>query len=62
MVSSGFTSASNGTCPVSPSGAAKTKFITTEGQTTTGCLYGKLAQKRTIELVKKVEWAGLDPG
>ena len=43
-------------CPATPEPPTKTKFITTEGTTTTACLYGKLAQKRSIKLVKKVEW------
>ena len=60
LVSSGFTSATGNpaTCPATPVPPTKTKFITTEGTTTTGCLYGKLAQKRSITLVKKVEWTG----
>ena len=59
LVASGFTGPDEeGICPVSPDPAAtaKTKFITTEGKITTGCLYGELAQKRSITLVKKVEW------
>jgi len=58
LVSSGFTAptAGTGTCPVDPVPPAKTKFITQEGKITTGCLYGKLAQKRSINLVKKVQW------
>ncbi len=56
LVSSGFTAASNGQCPVTPQPPMKTKFITTEQQTTTACLYGELAQKRSITLVKKVVW------
>ncbi|MBK9435659.1 MAG: choice-of-anchor K domain-containing protein [Micrococcales bacterium] len=64
LVSSGFTEPSftdpkdpkTAFCPARPVGKAKTKFITTEGTTTTGCLYGKLAQKRPVKLVKKVVW------
>ncbi len=57
LVSSGFTAPdSEGRCPVTQTGAVKKKFITTEQTTTTGCLYGKLAQKRPVKLVKKVVW------
>ena len=61
LVSSGFTGPAKDQqnkdyCPATPQGDVKTKFITKEEQTTMGCLYGELSQKRKLTLVKKVAW------
>ncbi|MCB0901106.1 MAG: DUF11 domain-containing protein [Actinobacteria bacterium] len=61
LVSAGFTAPAEDQlgqdyCPATPQGDVKTKFITEEEETTMGCLYGELSQKRKLTLVKKVLW------
>ncbi len=48
----------NGKCKAAPPVGATVdnEFVTTETQTTKGCLYGTLTQVRTLKVVKEVKW------